>query len=193
MIIGITGGSGSGKSSVSKALSDKGFYVIDADIVAREIVMPGKKALSEIEEAFGKDVILPDGCLDRKKLGSIVFSDGEKLEHFDMKQMICHLLGIATGVLKGELKQKQIDFIYLLYDPTELNLDSNTKAEVDTIYERTCYECNLIDFATLLRVIFAFLKEDKYGEVITDENLDALICKFTFALASQDFYPVLLQ
>ena len=61
------------------------------------------------------------------------------------------------------------------------------------MYERTCYECNLIDFATLLRVIFAFLKEDKYGEVITDENLDALICKFTFALASQDFYPVLLQ
>ncbi len=121
------------------------------------------------------------------------YSEGEKLEHFDMKQMICHLLGVATGVLKGELKQKQIDFIYLLYDPTELDLDPDTKAEVDTIYERTCYECNLVDFATLLRVIFAFLKDEKYGEVISDENLDALICKFTFSLASQDFYPVLIQ
>ena len=121
------------------------------------------------------------------------FADGEKLEHFDMKQMICHLLGIATGILKGELKQKQIDFIYLLYDPTELDLAPAVKEAVDAIYERTCYECNLIDFATLLRVIFAFLKEEKYGEVISDEDLDALICKFTFSLASQEFYPVLLQ
>ncbi len=121
------------------------------------------------------------------------FSDGEKLEHFDMKQMICHLLGIATGVLKGELKQKQIDFIYLLYDPTELDLSPATKEAVDAIYERTCYECNLIDFALLLRIIFSFLMEEKYGDVISEENLDALIFKFTFSLASQEFYPILLQ
>ncbi|MBE6638774.1 MAG: hypothetical protein E7616_04880 [Ruminococcaceae bacterium] len=121
------------------------------------------------------------------------FAEGEQLAHFDMKQMICHLLGIATGVLKGELELKQIDFIYLLYDPTELDLSPDTKAAVDSIYERTCYECNLIDFATLLRVIFAFLKEEKYGELISDEDLDALVCKFTFSLASQDFYPILLQ
>lgn len=121
------------------------------------------------------------------------YSDSEKLEHFDIKQMICHLLGIATGIFKGELKQKQIDFIYLLYDPSELDLDPDTKAEVDAIYKRTCYECNLVDFATLLRVIFAFLKEEKYGEIVSDENLDALICKFTFVLVSQDFYPMLIQ
>jgi hypothetical protein len=121
------------------------------------------------------------------------FSDGEKLEHFDIKQMICHLLGVATGVLKGEFKQKQIDFIYLLYDPAELTFAPAVKKAVDAIYKRTCYECNLIDFATLLRAIFAFLKEEKYGEVISDEDLDALICKFTFSLASQEFYPVLLQ
>ena len=126
-------------------------------------------------------------------LDVVYYSDGEKLEHFDMKQMICHLLGIATGVLKGELKQKQIDFIYLLYDPTELNFNSNAKTEINAIYERTCYECNLVDFATLLRVIFAFLKEEKFGDAISDESLDALICKFTFTLASQDFYPVLIQ
>ncbi len=121
------------------------------------------------------------------------FSDGEKLEHFDMKQMICHLLGIATEVLKGELKQKQIDFIYLLYDPTELDLAPATKEAVTAIYERTCYECNLVDFALLLRVIFAFLMEEKYGDIISEESLDSLICKFTFTLASQEFYPILLQ
>ena len=61
MIIGITGGSGSGKSSVSKALSDKGFYVIDADIVARECVKKGKPSYVEIMNHFGKEVFLPDG------------------------------------------------------------------------------------------------------------------------------------
>ena len=121
------------------------------------------------------------------------FSDGEKLEHFDMKQMICHLLGIATGILKGEFEQKQIDFIYLLYDPTELEAAPCAKEAIDAIYERTCYECNLVDFATLLRLIFAFLKEETYGEIMTDDDIDAIVCKFTFTLASQEFYPILLQ
>lgn len=121
------------------------------------------------------------------------FSGGEKLEHFDMKQMICHLLGIATGLLKGELVQKQIDFIYLLYDPTELDMAIDTKEIITAIYERTCYECNLVDFATLLRVIMVFLKEQKYGNVIADEEIDKIIYKFTFSLASQELYPILLQ
>ena len=120
-------------------------------------------------------------------------SDGEKLTYFDAKQMICHLLGIATGILKGELAPKQLDFIYLLYDPTELDLAQKAKDVIDSIYERTCYECNLIDFATLLRVIFAFLKEEKYGEVISDDEIDDIVCRFTFSLASQEFYPILLQ
>lgn len=121
------------------------------------------------------------------------FSDGEKLEYFDIKQMICHLLGIATGVLKGELDQKQIDFIYLLYDPTELKLTNDIREAVDAIYERTCYECNLIDIATLLRVIFDFLILEKYGKSLSDEDIYEIVCKFTFTLASQDFYPILLQ
>ena len=121
------------------------------------------------------------------------FADGEKLAYFDLKQMICHLLAIATGILKKELAPKQLDFIYLLYDPTELHLAEKTKEIVNSIYERTCYECNLLDFATLLRVIFAFLKAEKYGEVISDEEIDAFICRFTFSLASEVFYPILLQ
>lgn len=121
------------------------------------------------------------------------YSDGEKLEYFDMKQMICHLLGIATGVLKGELKQKQIDFIYLLYDPTELDIDTGAKEKIDSIYERTRYECNIVDFAALLRTIFEFLKTEKSLVTISDEELDALACKFTFSLVSQEIYKELLQ
>lgn len=121
------------------------------------------------------------------------FSDGEQLAHFDVKQMICHLLGIATGFLQKRLTPKQIDFIYLLYDPTELALAPDKKEIVDQIYERTCYECNLVDLATLLRAIFAFLKAEKYGDALSDEEIDNIAYTFTFTLASQKFYPILLQ
>ena len=120
------------------------------------------------------------------------FANDEKLERFDLKQMICHLLGIATGMLNGTLKRKQTDFIYLLYDPTELDIEPEAKAEIDTIYERTCYECNLIDFAELFRVILEFLRETKFESAISQDELDDVILKFTFTLASQEFYPLLL-
>jgi hypothetical protein len=121
------------------------------------------------------------------------YADGEKLERFDVKQMICHLLGIATGILNGTLKKKQMNFIYLLYDPTELNISPNEKAEIDAIYERTCYECNLIDFSELFRVILEFLIETKFQGAMSDEELENTILKFSFTLASQDFYPILIQ
>ena len=79
-IIGVTGGIASGKSSVSRWLISKGYPVIDADIAARKVVEPGMPALEEIKEAFGQDICFPDGMLDRKKLGSVVFSDSDKLQ-----------------------------------------------------------------------------------------------------------------
>jgi hypothetical protein len=121
------------------------------------------------------------------------YANGEKLERFDMKQMLCHLLGIATGMLKGTLERKQTDFIYLLYDPTELDIEPDAKEQIDAIYERTCYECNLIDFAELYRVILEFLSESKLQSEISNEELDDVILKFTFTLASQDFYSILIQ
>ncbi|NLY43526.1 MAG: dephospho-CoA kinase [Clostridiaceae bacterium] len=78
-IIGLTGGTGSGKSTVSQIASQLGVYVIDADIVAREVVKKGKKALEEIIDYFGPGILLENGELDRRKLGSIVFADREKL------------------------------------------------------------------------------------------------------------------
>lgn len=80
MIVGLTGQTGAGKSTVSKVFAEKGFAVINADYVARIIVEKGKPALKEITDVFGLSVINPDGTLNRKKLGSIVFSDNEKLQ-----------------------------------------------------------------------------------------------------------------
>lgn len=79
IILGITGGSGCGKTTVSKILSNHGVDVIDCDIVAKKIVEPNTPALSEITEYFGYDYINPDGTLNRRKLASLVFNSPEKL------------------------------------------------------------------------------------------------------------------
>ncbi|MDE6092679.1 MAG: dephospho-CoA kinase [Ruminococcus sp.] len=79
-IVGLTGQTGAGKSTVSKVFASNGFAVINADIVARQVVEKGTKCLAEIEEFFGNDIIDHDGNLDRKKLAGIVFSDKAKLE-----------------------------------------------------------------------------------------------------------------
>jgi dephospho-CoA kinase len=75
--VGLTGGIGAGKSEVSARLAAQGAVVIDADAIAREVVEPGTDGLAEVVEAFGTEVLLPDGTLDRPRLGEIVFGDPE--------------------------------------------------------------------------------------------------------------------
>ena len=77
-LVGLTGGIASGKSAVAKRLSEHGAVVVDADVVAREVVEPGTEGLARIAEEFGPSVIGVDGSLDRAALGSIVFSDPER-------------------------------------------------------------------------------------------------------------------
>lgn len=74
-IIGLTGGIASGKSTVSRILERLGAVVIDADQLAREAVIPGAPAHQAIVATFGGGVLLPDGTIDRKALGSIIFAD----------------------------------------------------------------------------------------------------------------------
>lgn len=74
-VLGLTGGIGSGKSMVASMFAQLGADVIDADRLAREVVEPGQPALKEIATAFGTDILLPDGRLDRGKLARIIFAD----------------------------------------------------------------------------------------------------------------------
>ncbi|HVD63342.1 MAG TPA: dephospho-CoA kinase, partial [Lapillicoccus sp.] len=71
--VGLTGGIGSGKSTVAQLLRGLGATVIDADVVAREVVQPGTPTLAAVAERFGPDVVRPDGSLDRAGLAAIVF------------------------------------------------------------------------------------------------------------------------
>jgi dephospho-CoA kinase len=75
MILGLTGGIATGKSTVTAMLRERGIPVIDADQIAREVVEPGKPAYEAIVRHFGRDILLADGQINRKKLGEIVFSD----------------------------------------------------------------------------------------------------------------------
>ncbi len=82
-IVGLTGMSGAGKTTACEVFAENGFCVIDCDIVSRDVVEKGRPALSEISAEFGADVIAPDGTLDRKKLGGIVFASREKLDRLN--------------------------------------------------------------------------------------------------------------
>lgn len=100
-VIGLTGGIGAGKSTVSDYLLDKGFTVIDADKIARSMTEKGSETLQALTEAFGEDILFTDGCLDRKKLAAIVFSDEKKrlvLEELTTKKVVQIVEEKITGL-----------------------------------------------------------------------------------------------
>jgi dephospho-CoA kinase len=76
--VGLTGSIAVGKTFVCQVLAELGCHVLDADITAREVVMPGTPGSAKVREAFGDEVFQNNGELDREKLGAIVFADGEK-------------------------------------------------------------------------------------------------------------------
>jgi dephospho-CoA kinase len=78
LLVGLTGGIATGKSTVAAMFRALGCVVIDADLLAREVVEPGEPALAEIAREFGPGVLQADGRLDRKALGTMVFADGER-------------------------------------------------------------------------------------------------------------------
>ena len=80
MVVGLTGQTGAGKSTVSKVFAENGFAVINADLIARKVVEKGTKCLNEIADFFGQEVIQEDGSLDRRALAALVFTDKKKLE-----------------------------------------------------------------------------------------------------------------
>lgn len=77
-VVGLTGGIGSGKSAVSRRFEQLGITVVDADIVAREVVQPGESALKTITQQFGSTILLTDGNLNRATLRKIIFDQPEK-------------------------------------------------------------------------------------------------------------------
>ncbi|MFA3841683.1 dephospho-CoA kinase [Streptomyces aureus] len=108
--VGLTGGIGAGKSEVSRLLVEHGAVLIDADRIAREVVEPGTPGLAAVVEAFGSDVLAPDGSLDRPALGAIVFADADRLAALNA---IVHPL---VGARSAELEAAATDDSVVVHD-----------------------------------------------------------------------------
>lgn len=112
LLVGLTGGIGTGKSTVSRFFRDLGCLIIDADLLAREVVEPGQPAYDKIVAEFGKGIVQKDGLIDRKKLGALVFADAEKrkrLESFTHPEIVAR-----RAVILAELEAEGFDGIAIV-------------------------------------------------------------------------------
>jgi dephospho-CoA kinase len=113
LLVGLTGGIGSGKSEVSKRLAALGAVIVDADKVAREVVQPGTPGLEQVVDAFGRQVLLPDGTLDREGLGRIVFGDPQKLAR--LNSIVHPLVGERIAAMMADVERDHPDAV-VVYD-----------------------------------------------------------------------------
>lgn len=140
MKIGLTGGIASGKSTIANMLVERGALLVDADQVAREVVLPGESALEAIASAFGQAVLETDGSLNRKKLGDIVFRDKASLRALEaithpairermqdrihtFEEQYPDRLVVADVPLLYETNQKHLyDAVMVVYVPSEVQI-----------------------------------------------------------------------
>jgi len=118
-LVGLTGGIASGKSHVASLLEELGASSVDADLVAREVVVLGSVGLERVVEAFGHEILLPNGELDRAKLGKVVFADAEK--RFELEQILHPLIKARTTQLISE--QDSDIVVYAVPLLVEANVD----------------------------------------------------------------------
>jgi phosphopantetheine adenylyltransferase/dephospho-CoA kinase len=136
-VIGLTGGIGSGKTTVAKLLEEQGAVVLNADLVGHEVYQPGMPAWGDLVDAFGEEIVAEDGTIDRKKLGAIVFAAPENLKrlnaivHPRMKDLMLEKLaklgaaGTEVVVLEAAILfeagwQDLTDEVWALVLPAEL-------------------------------------------------------------------------
>jgi dephospho-CoA kinase len=145
MVLGLTGGIATGKSTVVDLFKKHGFPIVDADVIAREVVEIGTPGLAEIVSGFGSEMLLSDGSLNRKKLGALVFSDDEKrvklnqllspflraaiLSEIDEKQQQAKLVIVDIPLLYEGGYETFVDQVAVVYIPEELQLDRLMKRD----------------------------------------------------------------
>ena len=125
LVVGLTGGIGSGKTAVSDRFAKLGVPVIDADILSRELVTPGQPALAEITATFGPEVISENGELNRKSLGEIVFSDPAR-----RKELEAILHSRIRAAMRSQLAKLRAPYVILVIP---LLLETGQKEMVDRI------------------------------------------------------------
>lgn len=131
--IGLTGGIASGKSTVSRALIARGFPVIDADEIAKDVVRSGSPGLKLVVEEFGEGILNQDGTLNRAKLGGLVFGHQDKL--IQLERILHPLIRAETQKRRQELEANGEPLA--IYD-IPLLFETNSKAQFDFIIVVSC-------------------------------------------------------
>lgn len=129
-VIGLTGGIATGKSLVSSYLKEKGAKIIDADVVAREVVEKDKPALQKLVQNFGREILNKDGSLNRKVLGSLVFKDTQKLSKLNKTIHPFIINEIKKKIMK--LSKEKYDQIVVL--DAALLLETGLEEIVDEVW-----------------------------------------------------------
>lgn len=126
--------------------------------------------------------------LNEQKMKVRFLMDGTALSHFDIKQMICHLLGIATAKLNQPTEEKT-KFLYLLFNPTRIELvDRRYQEQILSIYETEVAECEGIPFAELYAAIVRYLYRDRKVGKLSEAEMLKIANNFSFSLCDQETY-----
>lgn len=130
MIIGLTGGSGSGKSTVAEILKQHNMLIIDCDKIAHEIILKGNDAYIELINIFGENILDSSKQIDRKKLGNIVFKDKGKLNLLN-ECTHKHIVNKVKEIIKENLNNKDINAIVI---DAPLLIEANLHTIVDEVW-----------------------------------------------------------
>ena len=175
-IIGLTGGIGTGKSTVSNYLREQNFAIVDADLISRQVVEPGKPLLKELEEAFGSEIINDDGSLNRKGLAAIVFNDVEQRKLMDSimhKEILAEMRRCMEDYQNQGTHQGIIIDAPLLF---EIGLEKwcdqvwLVTADMDIRIQRVCARDNAVPAEVEARIRNQMSDDEK--KKLSDEILD---------------------
>ena len=141
LVIGLTGSIGTGKSEVARLLESLGAELINADLVGHEAYAPNTEGWRQVVEAFGRDILQPSGEVDRRKLGTIVFSDPEQMAKLNaiMHPRIAEMVGERIEKLRDQGKEVVVVEAALLFEAKwDYLVDEvwSTDAPVETVIQR---------------------------------------------------------
>lgn len=185
-VIGLTGGIGSGKSTVSQCLAELGAIIIDADKVGHEAFKPDTAAWHDVVATFGRQILAPSGEVDRKKLGEIVFNQPESLAR--LNQIMHPRMHDMIQAQIAEYRQQEVDVVVL---EAAILIEANWTSLVDEVWitvtpkamvlERLKKQRGLAEEQTLARIRSQMTAAErvKHADVVinNDGDLEAMKAK----------------
>ena len=180
LLVGLTGGIGSGKTLAASFFKEFGAYVLDADLICRELVEPGKPAWNEISKIFGEEILDPSGNLDRKKLARIVFENKKK--KIELEEIL-HPRVFESEKLKYESTRKKhpkalviVDAALLIESENYKNMDkvvvvdSDEKTRINRIQARN--KMSLDEVVARMKNQMPGEEKKQYADFILENSLD---------------------